>query len=466
MLTARHNDVPSVRATIVVVFLSLAGFTGEALAQFSNPLGGGSSTRNLMGPKKGTAREFYRENGPIYEMSNEPPVAEVRIEGVRAAAKSKVRSYIRTRPGRPFDPDLIQEDVRRLMSTRMFHDVRTYDQQTANGVVVMFEVIERPTIQYVKFLGNRKLKDRVLKKEAALEVGASLNLYTVDEAREKLEQFYRDRGFPKATIDVAEGNRSEDRGVVFIVNEGTLQRVLRTDFVGAKFVSDRRLKTQIESKRGYMWLFKGRFDRAKLDEDVEKLTAYYRGFGFFRARIGREYSVSGSGKWVSVTFVIDEGPRYGIRNVRFIGNTKFEERDLVGALELNSGDFFTLAHLNKDVAMMKEIYGRYGFIFADIEAEPRFLEEPGQLDLIYNVKEGEVVRVRNINVKVSGDYPHTRTSVVMARGGDIQPGDVIDIRKMRDWERRLRASQLFENNPAQGVSPRVVVRPIDDAARN
>ena len=41
----------------------------------------------------------------------------------------------------------------------------------------------------------------------------------------------------------------------------------------------------------------------------------------------------------------------------------------------------------------------------------------------------------------------------------LRPGDLIDIREVRNSERRLKASQLFETNPAQGQPPRIEIRP-------
>ena len=107
-----------------------------------------------------------------------------------------------------------------------------------------------------------------------------------------------------------------------------------TKFVGNTIASDDRLRTQISTSRPFLWLFGGEFDRKKLDEDVEKLTAYYRGLGFFRARIGREIEFNEKQNWVTITFVIDEGPRYKIRNVSVIGNTKYTNDELLADLKL------------------------------------------------------------------------------------------------------------------------------------
>jgi outer membrane protein insertion porin family len=97
-------------------------------------------------------------------------------------------------------------------------------------------------------------------------------------------------------------------------------------------------------------------------------------------------------------------------------------------------------------------------VFADVQADPRFLEEPGQLDLVYRVKEGDVFRVGEVNVHIAGEFPHTRDSVVLNRMS-LRPGDIIDMREIRASERRLKASQLFETNPAEGEAPKIIVRP-------
>ena len=91
-----------------------------------------------------------------------------------------------------------------------------------------------------------------------------------------------------------------------VIDEGDRQRIYSTRFVGNTIVSDSRLKTQIKSKPGILWVFKGQVDRQEVDEDVDRLTAYYRSLGYFRARVGRELEYSESGKWLTLTFVIDE----------------------------------------------------------------------------------------------------------------------------------------------------------------
>jgi outer membrane protein insertion porin family len=329
---------------------------------------------------------------------------------------------------------------------------------TAEGLAITIQDFERPTIKYIKFIGNEEISDETLLKKSGLKVGDALDLYAVDEAVRKVESYYRTSGYISASVVVTEGNQPLHRGVVFLVNEGNQTSILRTNFVGNTIVNGARLSTQIKSVPGTLYIFEGKLDETTLNEDIDKLTAYYRNLGYFRARIGREIEYTSSGRWVTITFVIDEGPRYQVRNVSIVGNKIFPTEQLMAKLGLQTGMFFGQDLMDKDVNKLKDHYGGVGYVFADIKCEPRFGVEPGVLDLVFDIREGDQYRVGNINVKITGDNPHTQRMVALNRLG-LRPGDIIDIRELRASERRLRAAQLFLDQPQQGTSPRIVVRP-------
>ena len=113
--------------------------------------------------------------------------------------------------------------------------------------------------------------------------------------------------------------------------------------------------------------------------------------------------------------------------------------------------------MQTDVATLIDAYGALGFILADIKPSPRTLEKSPEIDLVYDIAEGNRYRVGRINVKISGDNPHTQRTVALNRV-DLRPGDIIDIRKIRDSERRLQASGLFLNDAQKGVRPKIVFK--------
>src|SRR5262245_27733067 len=387
-------------------------------------------------------------------------VVDVIVEGNRVTKDYDVQKHIHTRKDREYDPEVVNSDVRRLITSGNFRDVKTSWRQAEGGVVVIFRVEERPRIGELKFLGNRGQSDKKLTKEIGVKMGEPLNAYTAEESRRKIEDLYHREGFPQATVSLIEGDKPGDRNLIFLINEGQLQRIWWVTFAG-NTIPEARLETQIKSKAGFAWyLFGGKVDRSKIDADVEKLTAYYRSLGYFRARISRELEFDESGKWLTLRFMIDEGPRYKIRSVSIEGNKKFATKPLLNYLTVKAGNYFNQAEMNKDLNTVTDLYGSQGHVFADVQADPRFLEEPGQLDLVYRVKEGDVFKVGEINVHVAGEFPHTRNTVVLNRLSQ-RPGDIMDSRKVRDDERRLKASQVFEVNPAEGDPPRIQIRPPD-----
>jgi len=383
-------------------------------------------------------------------------IVEVRIEGNHATDVSKLPK-LGTRAGQIFDPQAIEEDVRTLHRSRKFIDVHPKYVRVAEGIVVVFQVVERPLLRYVKYVGNERVTTRTLRKKAEIDVGDSMDPYVVEEARRRIESHYHEKGFEGARVTTVEGSKPGDKGAVFLIDEGRNRKALWTTFVGNTIASDARLLTQIKSKPGVLWVLGGNVDGNVIDQDVETLTSYYRSLGFFQAKVGREVEVvhEGTRDWTHITFVINEGPRYTVRNVSFLGNSKFKTEFLERDLKLKGGEHFNQSKMDADLNLIRDIYGGRGFVFADIRADPRFLEEPGQLDLVYNVSEGQRYRVGKINVRIRGEHPHTRHSTVLNRLS-LRPGDILDIRKLRDDERRLKSSSLFLADAAKGEGPKIV----------
>lgn len=393
-------------------------------------------------------------------------VADVRIEGNRTIPASRITREMTTRVGRPYDPAALGRDVRKLASMPWFVSVRPFSETTDQGRVVILKVVERSVVRYIEYLGNAKLKDRRLAKETGLKEGVAIDPYLVEDGRRKILTAYHDNGYPNAQVSILEGNKPDDQGVIYVINEGVKQKIWSVKFEGndSDFATDRRLKTRVQSKPGILYLFGGKLNREMLDADVRKLTEYYRAFGFFQARVGRAVEFNEGGDWATIRFVIHEGPRYQVRNVRFVGNEKFADGSLSLGVKLPAGDAFEQAKMNADVEWLKEVYGSQGYVFADVKAEPVFLEEPGKIDLVYHIDEGKKWRVGRIFVHIDGDNPHTRIQTALNRLS-IRPGEIMDIRELRASERRLQASQLFLSEPAKGISPKITytIPDLDDA---
>lgn len=403
--------------------------------------------------------------GPSISATDEL-VTDIRIEGARAVPNERVLAQLKTRIGRPYDPQLVQRDVKKLFALPWFVNVETYTDRGANSLIVIFKVVERPTIRYIEYLNNQSINDKKLSKETGLATGGALSPYQVEEGRSRIEQLYKDNGFNRVQVQIVEGARPDDRGVVYAINEGVQQRIWSVQFEGNQFATDGQLKTKVKSKPSIgRVVFKSNFNEQMLEADVTKLTDYYRRFGFFQATVGRIVEWNDDRSWATIRFVISEGPQSSIRNVTFIGNQLFASQDLGAGLKLQDSQTFERDKLSGDVEWLKELYGSRGYVFADIKADVRYLDEPGQVDLVYSINEGKQFRVGRVFVHIGGQNPHTKIDTALNRLS-IKPGQIMDIREIRASERRLMASSLFHSDPARNVYPKISFRipEVDDAA--
>jgi outer membrane protein insertion porin family len=192
-------------------------------------------------------------------------------------------------------------------------------------------------------------------------------------------------------VAVFEGDQPDDKGVLYVIDEVPRQRILETRFEGNTFAAG-RLQTIVKSKPGVLACF-GSLSRKQLDEDINRLTAYYRFLGFFQVKVGREMEFNDENDRLTVTFVINEGPRYKVRKVAVLGNTKFSAEELTKKLKLAPNKFFSQQEMNEDVALMRAMYRSAGHVFADVEADLRLAEETGVFDLVYTIKEENRDRV-------------------------------------------------------------------------
>lgn len=406
-----------------------------------------------------------RGKGGLTEFATDELVSAIRVKGNATVPASRITAQMQTRVGRPFDPKTLSSDVRKLAALPYFISVRPLTEATPNGREIILEVAERSTIRWVKYLGNEKIRDKKLKEETGLAVGGAVDPYAVEEGRRRIVDLYHSNGFGRVVVEILEGNRPGDRGVSYVIHEGERQRIWSVAFEGNEWATDGQLKGKIQSKPSPGRLWGGKLNPDQVEADISGLLSYYRSFGFFRARVSRVIDYNDDGSWVRLKFVIYEGPRYEVRQVALLGVEKFDNQQVVDSMELGAGSTFEQTVLQDDIQQLKALYGSRGYVFADINAETVFLEEPGKIDLVYSVSEGKRFRVGNIYVEINGESSHTRIQTALNRLS-IRPGDVVDTREIAASERRLRSATIFNTNPATGAVPKISYRPRSSRVAN
>lgn len=406
---------------------------------------------------------MWEAGGPrLSQIDTGQLVLGVEIVGNNKISEHKILSHMQTRPDRIFDEKQLQADIHELYRTELFRKIEVSKRATGDGVYIKLQITEQPLVDEVIFHGNERLDDRRLKKHCGIEKGDPVNPFSVEMARQRLVDYYREQGMNHADVQIIEGNRPTDTRVFFEISEGNVERVWSIDFQGNAVFSSAILKTKIKSADARGGATPYMFNKANLlqiEDDTERLVAYYRSLGYFNARVSHRMNYDETGTWVFLTFIVDEGPRFSVRNISIAGNQYFTTDQLMGALTLKEGEPFNLGKMSRDQRTLRsEFYGREGFVFVDISPEPQWLaDEPNKLDLVYRISEGDRYKAGQIRVHIDGDSSHTKHSVVTAMVG-LREGQIIDLREVEGSERRLKASQIFETNPSLGEPPHIEIR--------
>lgn len=454
----------TVRTYLYLLLLFVAWISSTSLVNaqgMGGPGGGQDNAPAFIDPK--FRDRMWEAGGPrLSGLNSGQLVLGVEVVGNNAVSSHKILSHMQTREDRNFDEKQLQADIHELYRTDLFRKITPSIRQEKGGVVVVLEVVEQPTVNEVVFHGNKAVEDRMLKKHCAIEKGDPINPFSVDMARQRLIDLYHENGFNQVAIEVREGNKAGDRRVYFEISEGPLERIWDIRFEGNAIFNDALLATKIKSRDARSGVTSYMFNKANLlqiREDVDRLVAYYRSLGYFQTRVDYRLNYYEDGNFADLVFVISEGQQFKIRNIAVMGNRYFTTEQLMAALGMKSGDPFNLGKMMRDQRTLRnEYYGRQGFVFVDITPEPRFLDEPGQLDLVYRITEGDQYRAGDIRVHIDGDASHTQHQVALNLIG-IRPGQLIDLQELENSERRLKSCQIFESNPAEGKEPSIEVQP-------
>ncbi|HET6423964.1 MAG TPA: POTRA domain-containing protein [Planctomycetaceae bacterium] len=388
------------------------------------------------------------------------PLAEVKIVGHVTIPQKDIEKHIKCRPERKATPEMIKEDVEALTRTRWFASVEHTLTRSDAGPVLTYKLLERPIVRNVEYRGCQKIKQAKLESLTNLKVGSSP--YDVSANREcarRIEELYHEKGFAFATVELVRGDDKNDREVVFEINEGPKVYVSDVDFQGNEFFNDAILDLKLRTKKRLFWVFGGKYDPTTIPDDKASLQQYYHSLGFFDVDIQHEEKFNEDKSRVTIVYNITEGVRYKVRNIDVMGSAIIPEAELRKDHKVTGGEYFTQRKIAGDVEKMREQYGKLGRLFAKVDAQPRFTTEPGVVDILYKIDEDKVYRVREINVHVAGDYPHTRTNLVR-NIATIQPGDLADPKKIQQTKTRIAGSGYFENDPQN--APRLDIRKVEE----
>ncbi len=368
-------------------------------------------------------------------------VSQIEVDGLQRVERETVLSYLNVEQGSSVSQEYLNSSMKRLFETGLFADVNI--DARGNGVLAV-KVVENPVINKRVFDGNDKVDDTLLESEVQLKSGSIYNIAKVQDDVQRILEVYKRSGRYATVVEPKIIKRDQNRvDLVYEISEGPTAAISKVNFIGNHHYSDDDLQSEIMSKESRWYrLFSSSENYApeKTNYDKELLRRFYlkRGYADFRV-LSAVAELSPDKKSFIVTYVLDEGPRYKLEDVRIQSMIKdVDVAALSGQVQQEKGDWYNADLAERSVYALTEELGKKGFAFVDVTPE---LEKTSgnKMVLTFNIAEGQRVFVDRINIT-----GNTRTEdEVIRREFRIDEGDAFNAAKIRASRRNVENLNYF-----------------------
>ena len=370
-----------------------------------------------------------------------PPIIrsiDVEYTGPGTVSKERILAQMRTKVGRLYSNQVVEQDIEALYKTGSVLNVRIFAQPEGDGVRVIVAVQTRSIVREIEIDGAERVKAKRLRKEIKLKLNQPVNEEQLEQARQKITEVYQGRGFNDVTVQFRVDPIDEKRGtarVVFTVNEGAKGAVRRIHFEGNEHFSEGVLRKQMKTRGKTLISFvdkSGRLDEVQLEQDLDKIREWYQNHGYIDVQVKdvrRERSANGP---LILTIVVVEGPQYHVGKLTISGEKATSEEKIRALLKMKEGSVYSPKALHDDAKAVADAYGSGGYV--DLVVSPEGAPAgPARIDVHYKIEEGDRSFVQRINI--SGN---TRTKdKVIRREVLIAPGDVFNTVRVDTTKKRL-----------------------------
>lgn len=382
-----------------------------------------------------------------------PAVAEIVVEGSRAASPESIRSLVAIDPGAKADAATLDRAIKALMATGRFADV-TIERQGGRLVV---RVVEHPLVAAVVIEGNTAIETKKLAADLQLKAGLPMSNARLQADARRIREAYRRLGRFDTTVEPRTKAREDGRvEVAFAVREAPVAKVSRIDFRGNRAIAASRLKDVVAtSESSWLDILKAAafYDPERIETDRELVRRHYADNGFPDARILDAEAVRGPDGAFVVTFVVEEG-----QPARF-GKVAIDKRLEAGlpagveaAIKIPPGKPYSRAAVERAVEAVGEALTKGGLPFARVTPIDRASADGATIDVVLRVEAGPATYAERIEIvgnKRTKDF-------VIRQTMRLAEGDPVNARILERARARLMATGFFKSvavRPARGSAP-------------
>lgn len=337
--------------------------------------------------------------------------------------------------------------ITRLFNQGYFDDVYI----TENNGNLTVHVKEKPIISKLDIEGVVTNDRAAMEQIIGLKPGQTYDKVTLNQAKERVKQFYEVKGYFDTVVEVEEEFLDKDESslhLTVVVNRGEKIIIKNVNLVGAKNLKYSDIRPAITNKQremlGWMWGFDdGKLKTADLPNDPARIQNEYMKRGYLNATVSAPYlNTYMSNYTADLTYYINEGDRFKVSEVS-IEAPDFLELDtqkIVKNLKLKSGKRFNSDWIRTDIVKLENLVADKGYAYVEVLPDLKPDNENNTVKINYIIKPHSQIYVRNVTI--SGNEK-TADSVVR-REMYLTEGELYNRTDLVDSRNSLRRTGYFD----------------------
>ncbi|ERT57023.1 putative outer membrane protein assembly complex, YaeT protein [Prevotella sp. BV3P1] len=351
----------------------------------------------------------------------------------------------------------ITDAVKRYWKHGLFSDVSiSADSIVGNKIYLNIYLQTLPRVSEINYIGLKKSEREAMETKLGLLKGGQVTPNTISRAKFLAKKYFDDKGFNNADIDIMQRDDVSNKNSVIldvIVDKKAKMRVRHIEIVGNKALSDKKIKGTLFTKGAFKKIHEsGKFGNIfkskkytpeRWKEDKRNLIKKYNEYGFRDAVILEDSVWNVDDKHVNILVKVDEGTKYYLRNITWVGNTVYATDYLNALLGMKKGDVYNQTLLNKrlteDEDAVGNKYWNNGYLFYNLQ--PTEVNIVGDsIDLEMRITENQQARLNHVRIN-GNDRLYEN---VVRRELKTKPGDLFSKEALMRSARELASMGHFD----------------------
>ena len=351
----------------------------------------------------------------------------------------------------------ITEAVKRYWKHGLFSQVAiTADSIVGQKVYLCIHLATRPRVSTINYNGLKKSERDDMESKLGIMRGAQITPNMIDRAKILAKKYFDDKGYKNAEIDIVQRDDVTGKNQVILdvnIDKKAKMKVRQIIFEGNEQLTDGKIKGNLIKKGAFGKIneagklknfFKSKkFTPERYSEAKKALIDKYNELGYRDAVIIEDSVWTVDEKHVNVFVKLEEGQKYYLRNITWVGNTVVTSDYLSAVLGMKKGDVYNQKQMKKRLSEDDDAVGNYywnnGYLFYNLDpVEVNIVGD--SIDLEMRIQEGTQAHISHVRI-----YGNDRIyEEVVRRELRTKPGDLFSKDALQRSARDIASMGFFD----------------------